>query len=55
MKFIIAFLLFDAGIRVSYDMSKPEGSRVVDLRVRCSKCRIPKFGPISKTTTYKVQ
>eukprot|EP00112_Aurelia_sp_Birch-Aquarium-sp1_P003774 Seg1425.2 transcript_id=Seg1425.2/GoldUCD/mRNA.D3Y31 product="Snake venom 5'-nucleotidase" protein_id=Seg1425.2/GoldUCD/D3Y31 len=43
-----------SGIRVSYDMSKPEGSRVVDLRVRCSKCRIPKYGPISKTTTYKV-
>ncbi|XP_065065306.1 snake venom 5'-nucleotidase-like isoform X2 [Rhopilema esculentum] len=43
-----------SGIRVTYDMSKPEGSRVAGCRVRCAQCRVPKYEPINKTTVYKV-
>lgn len=42
------------GIRVVYDINKPNGQRVQKLDVLCTNCRIPKYGPINDTETYKV-
>ncbi|XP_071955329.1 snake venom 5'-nucleotidase-like [Antedon mediterranea] len=43
-----------SGIRVSYDLRKEAGSRVVDLEVRCSNCTIPHYVPIDLETVYPV-
>ena len=41
------------GIRVTYNLYKPEGSRVVDLQVLCTKCRVPEYVPIEDSTSYQ--
>jgi len=43
-----------SGIRVVYDMRRPEGNRVKTLTARCSKCRVPKYEPMEDETVYKV-
>ena len=48
------FHVFVPGVRISYDVSKPVGSRVVNCRLRCSQCRVPKYEPLNKTAVYKV-
>ena len=35
-------------------MRKPEGSRVVEIQVRCATCRFPSYQPIVLSTVYKV-
>ena len=35
-------------------MSKPKGSRVVDIQVRCAKCKFPVYEPLDKSAVYKV-
>ena len=35
-------------------MKKPEGSRVVEIQVRCASCRFPSYQPIVLSTVYKV-
>ena len=36
-----------------YNLYKPEGSRVVDLQVLCTKCRVPEYVPIEDSTSYQ--
>lgn len=43
-----------AGIRFTADISKPEGSRVIDLKIRCQRCAIPKYEPYNPNATYRV-
>eukprot|EP00794_Sanderia_malayensis_P002836 gene2836-3279_t len=42
-----------SGIHISFDVTQPVGQRVVDVKVRCSECRIPKYVPLDKNKTYK--
>ena len=42
------------GVRVQFDVSQPVGQRVVRARVRCAKCRVPKYEPIENDKVYKV-
>ena len=51
---LLATSVILVGVRISYDMSKPEGSRVVECRLRCSQCRVPKYEALKKDTVYKV-
>uniref|UniRef100_A0A915JCJ9 5'-nucleotidase n=1 Tax=Romanomermis culicivorax TaxID=13658 RepID=A0A915JCJ9_ROMCU len=43
-----------AGIRVIYDLSRPNGERVRKLSVRCSECPFPIYTPLDPTRTYNV-
>ena len=43
-----------SGLQIKYDMSKPKGSRVVDIQVRCAKCKFPVYEPLDKSAVYKV-
>ncbi|XP_013419065.1 5'-nucleotidase [Lingula anatina] len=43
-----------SGLRVVYDVSKPVGSRVVSLDVRCADCVVPEFKPLVETQLYNV-
>ncbi|GAB1603076.1 5'-nucleotidase-like [Argonauta hians] len=43
-----------SGIRVTYDLSRPNGQRVISVSVRCSKCPIPIFKDIDLNHVYRV-
>lgn len=50
----VVMLFFSSpGIRVLYNLYNPEGSRVVDLQVLCTKCRVPEYVPIEDSTSYQ--
>ena len=35
-------------------MTKPKGSKVVDIQVRCVKCQVPVYEPLNLFAVYKV-
>lgn len=37
---------------MTYDLSKPSGSRVVSVLVRCSKCKVPRYEKLNNETVY---
>lgn len=43
-----------SGLKVVYDLTKPIGSRVIDVKVRCSNCFIPKYEPIDLRKSYRI-
>ncbi|XP_070589257.1 5'-nucleotidase [Erythrolamprus reginae] len=43
-----------SGIKVVYDLSQKPGSRVISLKVLCTKCRVPTYVPVETEETYKV-
>lgn len=43
-----------SGIKVTYDLSKPSGSRIVSAEARCWACSLPKFSKILNKDIYKV-
>ncbi|XP_013418346.1 5'-nucleotidase-like, partial [Lingula anatina] len=43
-----------SGLRVVYDLSKPVGSRVASIDVRCADCTVPEFQPLVQTKSYDV-
>ncbi|XP_055945372.1 protein 5NUC-like [Argiope bruennichi] len=43
-----------SGLRVTYNVSRPVGSRLVEALVRCADCRVPKFEPIDDEKVYWV-
>ncbi len=43
-----------SGMRVVYDITKPNGQRVKKLLVRCKDCRVPHYLPIDNETVYKI-
>ncbi|XP_015125991.1 protein 5NUC [Diachasma alloeum] len=48
-----AFLQF-SGLQVHYDLSRPNGARVVAAYARCSSCKIPSFNPLDDDETYVI-
>nr|ACE75062.1 putative 5' nucleotidase [Glyptapanteles flavicoxis] len=49
-------LLQVSGIKISYDLSKPGGSKVIpnSVSIRCADCRTPLYEPLDENKTYKV-
>lgn len=43
-----------SGIKVVYDVSKPDGSRVKSIKVLCKDCREPSYEPLNMTEIYKI-
>jgi len=43
-----------SGIRIVYDISRGDGSRVKSIQVLCKECRIPQFVPLEDEKIYKV-
>lgn len=43
-----------SGFRVEYDLTKPDGSRVVSISVLCANCSVPKYEPLDFARTYKI-
>lgn len=43
-----------SGIHVVYNADRPEGSRVVSVKVRCARCTVPSYHPLNDTEHYKV-
>lgn len=41
-------------MHVSYDLSKPVGSRVVSATALCAKCQVPAFEPIDRNASYNI-
>ncbi|XP_031354291.1 protein 5NUC-like isoform X2 [Photinus pyralis] len=47
-------LIHASGIRYTFDMSKPVGSRIVSARARCGSCDIPKYSTIKEDHPYRI-
>ena len=45
---------FFTGIRVSYDLNRTPGKRVLSAYVRCTDCKVPDYQPLLVDTVYKV-
>lgn len=43
-----------SGLRVKFNINKPVGKRVVEVLVRCQKCIIPEYEPLSLEKKYRV-
>ncbi|XP_061195055.1 snake venom 5'-nucleotidase-like [Saccostrea echinata] len=43
-----------SGIRVKYNLQKPEGQRVVDVKVLCSECEVPEFVSLKDEKLYDI-
>ncbi|TRY64203.1 hypothetical protein TCAL_04631 [Tigriopus californicus] len=43
-----------SGIFVTFDLRRQEGDRVIQLKTRCSKCRVPKYQPVDLNQEYNV-
>jgi 2',3'-cyclic-nucleotide 2'-phosphodiesterase (5'-nucleotidase family) len=43
-----------SGIKVTYDLKRGEFDRIVDLKVLCNACDIPKYDSIVDSKIYKV-
>lgn len=48
------FLSICQGLKVAYDVSQPNGSRVVSVEVLCSDCEVPEYQPLELNKTYGV-
>ncbi|XP_078332927.1 snake venom 5'-nucleotidase-like isoform X1 [Crassostrea virginica] len=43
-----------SGIRVKFNLQKPEGQRIVDVKVICSECEVPEFKPLENERLYDI-
>ncbi|KAL7045791.1 hypothetical protein ACKWTF_002334 [Chironomus riparius] len=43
-----------SGIHVVFNMNKPSGNRITDLKVICSLCDIPELKQVNETAEYKI-
>ncbi|XP_029640954.1 5'-nucleotidase-like [Octopus sinensis] len=43
-----------SGIKVIYDLSKPNGQRIVSVKVRCAKCLVPTYENLHLKKIYKI-
>jgi 5'-nucleotidase len=43
-----------SGVQVVYDINRPSGNRVVDAKVLCAQCAVPKYENIDLTKKYKI-
>lgn len=51
---VLLIFLFLAGLRVKYNLNKPVNQRVVEVKVLCSDCEIPKYEPLEENKMYDV-
>lgn len=42
------------GIRATYNLERPEGERLIEILLRCARCRIPEFLPVEPESWYTV-
>lgn len=43
-----------SGIQVTYNLNKPAGSRIADVKVRCAECSKPQLDALDANKNYKV-
>nr|KAI8758248.1 snake venom 5'-nucleotidase [Biomphalaria glabrata] len=43
-----------SGLQVTYDVTKAKGSKVVDIKVTCTKCQVPRLVPIDLKEEYNL-
>lgn len=43
-----------SGVRVTYNLTKPSLSRVVEVHVLCASCAVPSYSPLDLKATYKI-
>ncbi|KAK0053503.1 5-nucleotidase, partial [Biomphalaria pfeifferi] len=43
-----------SGLHILYDMTRPKGSRVVQIKVTCTKCSVPKLELLNLNKEYKL-
>ena len=43
-----------SGIKVVIDLSRNANDRIVDIKVLCQKCNMPKYEPLNDTKIYRV-
>ncbi|KAH8245444.1 hypothetical protein KR032_010464, partial [Drosophila birchii] len=43
-----------SGLRVLFDLRAIRGQRVISVRVRCTRCQVPKYTPINPEEVYRV-
>ncbi|XP_037916090.1 apyrase-like [Hermetia illucens] len=53
-QFSAANMLQVSGLRVTFNITKPVGERVVEVLVRCQKCEIPEYEPLELNKSYRV-
>ena len=51
---IIMLCFVFLGLRVTYDLSQPVGSRVASVMVRCLECRIPTYSTLKYNHIYSI-
>lgn len=42
------------GIRIVYNLRKPEGEQIDSILIRCQNCTIPKYEPLDMEKYYKL-
>ena len=42
------------GVQVIYDLRAPEGQHVVQAKVRCAQCEVPRFEPLDPEAVYDI-
>ena len=47
-------MFFPLGIKVTYDLSRKAGDRVVSVQVVCTECEVPSFSPLQPENIYKI-
>lgn len=47
-------LLQVSGLKIVYDLTQPEGSRVVSIQVRCNECEIPIYEDLDEEKFYTI-
>lgn len=47
-------LMQHSGMKVVYDLKRQPYDRIVEIKVLCQKCPIPKYEPLNDTKIYKV-
>ncbi|XP_062562831.1 apyrase-like [Armigeres subalbatus] len=53
-RFNSADVLQVSGIRVTYNVTKPSGNRVVSADIRCRECKVPRYEPLDLNKYYRV-
>lgn len=43
-----------SGIRVVYNMDKPQGQQIESILIRCQNCTVPTYEPIKLDKLYKI-
>ncbi|XP_033229665.1 uncharacterized protein LOC117181210 [Belonocnema kinseyi] len=52
--FISKIFLQWSGLKVTYNLSNPDNSRVINVQVRCQACKVPKYENLVPEEWYKV-